>query len=150
MQGTIPAGSATVFVDIIIDGGSPTRVTRTSGSDNVYDDVFYQSPLLQTDSPHTVIFINRGHATDTSFQFDRVKLLNLNDTGPTLLSAPNLDNGTPTTQATASTTDSQLQPTTSSLGSSQISSPGLTSGDSTSGGRCPLFIIKLIQQLIPK
>ncbi|KIM36709.1 hypothetical protein M413DRAFT_77997, partial [Hebeloma cylindrosporum] len=57
---TIPAGSGTVFVDITIDGGSPTRVTRTSGSDNVYNDVLYQSPLLATDSSHTVIMTNRG------------------------------------------------------------------------------------------
>lgn len=170
MHGTIPAGSGTVFVDIIIDGGSPTRVTRTSGSSNVYDDVFYESPLLQTDSPHTIVFINRGQPTDTSFQFDRVELLNL-DADPTIYSAPNLGNGTPTTQPVAGTTDS---PTTSSPGSSpssaisggsQISSSGSTgggstgggstdggstSGGSTSGGRCPLFIIALIQELIPK
>jgi len=158
MYGTVPAGSGTVFVDITIDGGSPTRITRTSGSDNVYNDVFYQSPVLQTDSAHTVVLINRGHPTDTSFQFDRVELLAL-DADPTVLSAPSLGNGTPTTQAVASTTNSQLQSPTSSpgsspsrsiSGSSQISSSGSTSGGSTSGGRYPFSIIVLIQELIHK
>jgi acid phosphatase family membrane protein YuiD len=117
--------------------------------------------LLQTDSAHTVVLINRGHPTDTSFQFDRVELLNL-DADPTVLAAPSLGNGTPTTQAVASTTNSPLQSPTSSpgsspsssiSGSSKISSSGSTGGGSTSdgstsGGRCPFFIIALIQELI--
>jgi hypothetical protein len=153
MYGTVPAGSGTVLVDITIDGGSPTRVTRTSGSDNVYDDIFYQSPLLQTDSAHTVVFTNRGHPTDTSFQFDRVNLLAL-DGDPTVLSAPSLGNGTPTTQAVAATTNSQLQFTNPSPGSSPFSSISgssqISSLGSTSGGQYPFFIIALAQDLIIK
>jgi len=149
------------LVDITIDGGSPTRVTRASGSDNVYAETFYQSPLLQAGSAHTVVLTNRGHPTDSSFQFDRVDLLAV-DSNPTILSPPSLSNATPTTTqavatTTTTTTNSPSDPTTSPPGSSPSGSTSANSGISSSGstssgsgGQYPLlllFIIALAQTL---
>jgi len=152
MYGTIPAGSGTVYVDITIDGGTPTRVTRTSGSDNVYADVFYQSSILNSGSMHTVVFTNRGQTTDSSFQFDRVDLLSL-DGDPTITSPPNLGNGIPAPQATIDRTTIPSTTSSPGLGSSSLitSSTGLVSSNVSSLGstspqrnsQCPFDITVL-------
>jgi hypothetical protein len=148
MEGTVPAGTGTVYVDITIDGGAPTRVTRTSGSDNAYANVFYQSPLLNSGTMHTVVFTNRGHTTDSSFQFDRVRLLSL-DGDAVITSPPNLSNGTPTTQATtngAKNIASTTQQITSITGLAS-SNMSLGSTSSQNGGQCLFYMTVL---LIPK
>jgi len=125
----MPAGSGTAYVDITMDDGTPTTwITRTSGSDNVYADEFYQSLLLTTSSMHTVVLTNRGHAADASFQLDEILFLTV-DGDPILTVPPNVGNGIPTPQPTIDrTTIPSTTPSPSPSSHSKItSSTGLVS-----------------------
>ncbi|KAF8970334.1 hypothetical protein BDZ97DRAFT_88130 [Flammula alnicola] len=83
---TVPSGGGDVIVDVALDGGTPTRVTRTSGSASVFNDVLYQSSVLPF-AIHTIVITNRGQSTDASFQFDWVDLQS-DDINPSMTTPP--------------------------------------------------------------
>ncbi|KAF8163829.1 hypothetical protein B0H34DRAFT_340696 [Crassisporium funariophilum] len=67
---TVPAGSGSSMADISLDGVTRT-VSKTSHSDNFYDDLWFDSGLI-SNTQHTVVVTNRGSDGGTPLQFDRI------------------------------------------------------------------------------
>ncbi|KAJ3505449.1 hypothetical protein NLJ89_g7412 [Agrocybe chaxingu] len=100
--GTIPAGIGTNIIDISLDGSAPNTTSRTSNGSAVFNEVYYESPLLR-DTYHTVVVTNRG-SDNTEFLLDRFEF-ETSDNVPVFTTT-----GTTTASAPTSTT------TTSSVG----------------------------------
>ncbi|KAF9056999.1 hypothetical protein BJ165DRAFT_1520419 [Panaeolus papilionaceus] len=128
--GTVPSGNGQqAFVDIKLDDMPTVRVTKTSGSADVYDETFWTSPPL-LDITHTLTLTNQGGGDDLNFSFDRLKL-DANSFNPVLFppqAAPPPQPPSPTPPRPDTTPD----PTTNPQSGQQTSANQSASGDPTS------------------
>ncbi|KAF9551396.1 hypothetical protein CPC08DRAFT_792752 [Agrocybe pediades] len=122
--GTIPAGTGSNLIDIAIDDESPTRITRKSNGSAVFNEPYFESPMLR-DTFHKVVITNRGSNADqnTEFMLDRFEF----ETSEEIpLFAP---------------ASSSQSPTSSSQTQTPTSSPNSTIEESSSGSKTPVGAI---------
>lgn len=70
--GTVPIGPGVAVSQVQIDGGTPVRITRQCGSENVFDDLFFETSGLRAVA-HTLTITNLGNEAD--FQLDKIEWL---------------------------------------------------------------------------
>ena len=75
VYGTVPIGNgSTVLMDVTIDGSVSPTVAQTTGSADIFSDLFYQSASMESTVWHSVTITNLGGSGNADFQFDRVEL----------------------------------------------------------------------------
>ncbi|PPQ80715.1 hypothetical protein CVT25_001835 [Psilocybe cyanescens] len=120
--GTIPSGVGSNLIDVSIDGGAPTSVTRTSNGSAVYNEPYFSSDLLRN-GYHQIVVTGRGSADsgNSEFLLDRFEF-QTDDETPSFTSSSSSSSTSASTTAGTSSTASATNSTSS--GTTGIASSG--------------------------